>query len=634
MNIKKKNFRNKIILILILLTSLTVPIRAHIVKEEAWHPVTAAYLRGLFYANLKPVDWDLIETEYNTVTEPGYKISSVYEAFIPLKEFSGEDYSLIIKEAIKNNDREAFYIATTRAMSQLVRFHIDEAKKNLNQPATAKEEIQIAKRIYRAFDDFVEQVDQQSYESMGRAWLDMSSSTGSSGIFGVGKKDPDLVRFEASQKFVEDFLIKNYEAESNSTKGMIVPIPSTLNPGITPISLNPWLPPGSDLNNQDPLPRLVLNFEERGLDEKDLFLVAYGDMIFDSPEVFGEPARSLGIACATCHNRSDINKRFIIPGLSDRRGSADVDGHFFNPLFNDHRSDSIDIPSLRGLRFTAPYGRDGRFTSLRDFTRNVIVNEFAGKEPTPFMLDALITYMLEFDWLPASYLNPDGTLKNNAPQEARRGEEIFNKPFAKLGGRACSSCHIPSSNFMDGLRHDIGSGKPASPDARDSFFDTPTLINIKYTDPYFHDGSLGSLSDVVEWFDNQYGLGLTKSQRSDLTAYLDAVGTGEEPFEIFNEENTVFLLDWGELSTFLSTLNTLIPAKDKFHSVLLLKTVSSDMRLDAAGLQDLSQVHIVYEFAFKLDEILIAVETDDWPKAGNLWSEYQQMEINYGPKLK
>jgi len=634
MNIKTKNCRNKIILILILLTSLTVPIRAHIVKEEAWHPVTAAYLRGLFYANLKPVDWGLIETEYSTVIEPGYKFSSVYEAFIPLKEFSGEDYSLIIKEAIKNNDREAFYIATTRAMSQLVRFHIDEAKKNLNQPATAKEEIQIAKRIYRAFDDFVEQVDQQSYESMGRAWLDMSSSTGSSGIFGVGKKDPDLVRFEASQKFVEDFLIKNYEAESISTKGIIVPIPGTLNPGTIPISLNPWLPPGSDLNNQDPLPRLVLNFEERGLDEKDLFLVAYGDMIFDSPEVFGEPARSLGIACATCHNRSDINKRFVIPGLSDRRGSADVDGHFFNPLFNDHRSDSLDIPSLRGLRFTAPYGRDGRFTSLRDFTRNVIVNEFAGKEPTPLMLDALITYMLEFDWLPASYLNPDGTLKNNAPQEAKRGEKIFNKPFAKLGGRACSSCHIPSSNFMDGLRHDIGSGKPASPDARDSFFDTPTLINIKYTDPYFHDGSLESLSGVVDWFDNQYGLGLAKSQRSDLTAYLDAVGTGEEPFEIFNEENTVFLLDWGELSTFLSTLNTLIPAKDKFHSVLLLKTVSSDMRLDAAGLQDLGQAHIVYEFADKLDQILIAVEIDEWPKAGDLWSEYQQMETNYGPKLK
>ncbi|MGI9534309.1 MAG: cytochrome c peroxidase [Thermodesulfobacteriota bacterium] len=634
MNIKYKIFSNQTILGLLLLTLFTVPLRAHIIKEEAWHPVTAAYLRGVFYANLKPVDWDLIESEYGTVKEPGYKINSVYEALIPLIEFSGEDHSLIIKEAIKKNDREAFYIATTRAMSQLVRYHVNEAKKSLNQPAIATEEIQNAKRIYRAFEDFIEQVDQQTYDNMGRAWLDMSSSTGSSGIFGIAKKDPDLIRFEASQKYVEDFLIKNYEIDSISTRGMIVPIPVILNPETTTVSVNPWLPPGSDLNNQDPLPRLVLNFEERGLDEKDLFLVAYGDMIFDSPEIFGEPARSLGIACSTCHNRSDINKRFVIPGVSKSRGSADVDGHFFNPLFNDHRSDSLDIPSLRGLRFTAPYGRDGRFTSLRDFTRNVIVNEFAGKEPTPLMLDALITYMLEFDWLPANYLNPDGTLKNDVPQEAKRGEEIFNKPFAKMGGRACSSCHIPSSNFMDGLRHDIGSGNPASPGARDSFFDTPTLINIKYTDPYFHDGSLESLSDVVEWFNNQYGLELTKAQRSDLTAYLDAVGTGEEPYEIFDEENTIFLLDWGELSTFITTLNTLIPAKDKFHSVLLLKTVSSDMRLDAAGLQDLSQAPMVYELADKLDEILTAVDADDWPKAAILWSEYQQMEEEYGPKLK
>ena len=48
----------------------------------------------------------------------------------------------------------------------------------------------------------------------------------------------------------------------------------------------------------------------------------------------------------------------------------------------------------------------------------------------------------------------------------------------------------------------------------------------------------------------------------------------------------------------------------------------------------LKNTPVLYEFADKLDQILIAVETDEWPKAGNLWSEYQQMEINYGPKLK
>jgi len=619
---------------LLMLSVLILPSRAHIIKEEQWYPVTAAYLRTIFYLNIKPVNWEIIDAEFSTINVPGYKFDSVYDALIPLEQFSGEDSSLAIKEAIKNKDKNAFYISTTKAMSQLVRYHIDRAKNNLNQPAIAADEIQKAKRIYRAFEDFIEQVDQQSYENMGRAWLDMSSSAGSSGIYGIGKKEPDLSRFESSQKYIEDYLIKNYESESFGINGFVVPVPSTVNPDIIPVSIEPWLPPGSDLNNQDPLPRLVLNFEERGLDEKDLFLVAYGDMLFDSPEIFGEPAKSLGIACSTCHNRSDINKRFVIPGLSKFSGTADVDSHFFNPLFNDHRNDPLDIPSLRGLRFTAPYGRDGRFTSLRDFTRNVIVNEFAGSEPTPLMLDALVTYMLEFDWLPSTYLNPDGTLKDNAPLEAKRGERIFNKQFAEMGGRACSTCHIPSSNFMDGLRHDIGSGNPSSPGARDSFFDTPTLINIEYTSPYFHDGSLDSLDDVVGWFNEQYNLGLTEVQRSDLTAYLSAVGTGEEPFEIFDDENTVFLLDWGELSTFISTLNTLIPAKDKFHTILLLKTVSSDLRLDASGLQDLSMAPMVYELADKLDEILTAVEGDNWPKAAKLWSQYQQMEQEYGPKLK
>ena len=115
------------------------------------------------------------------------------------------------------------------------------------------------------------------------------------------------------------------------------------------------------MNDQVPLPKLFLNFEEKGIDEADLPLIAYGDMLFDSPEIFGDPARSLGLTCSTCHNRSDINQAFFIPGISPQAGAVDVDGHFFNSLFNDRRDDALDIPSLRGIRFLGPYGR-GRAT--------------------------------------------------------------------------------------------------------------------------------------------------------------------------------------------------------------------------------------------------------------------------------
>jgi mono/diheme cytochrome c family protein len=378
----------------------------------------------------------------------------------------------------------------------------------------------------------------------------------------------------------------------------------------------------------------VLNFEARGVDEKDLFLVAYGDMLFDSPEIFGEPARSIGLTCSRCHPRSDINPAFVIPGISHTPGTVDVDGHFFNPRFNDHRTDPLDIPSLRGIRFTAPYGRDGRFASLRDFVRNVIVNEFSGKEPTPLMLDALVTYMLEFDWLPSPYLSPDGTLTPTASQAAKRGEVLFNTPYKGMGGRTCATCHVPSANFLDGLRHDIGSGEPASPNARDSFFDTPTLINVRHTAPYFHDGSLETLADVVAWFDTRLTLGLTKQEKADLAAYLEAVGTGEEPFEVFTEEKTRFRLDWEELTTFISTLDTLLPARDVYHSDLLIRTVATDLRVDASGLKDLGQAPLLYQMADKLEKVRDAIQAGDWARAHRLWEEYKRLEARYDPQLR
>jgi cytochrome c peroxidase len=619
---------------LVLLFALWFPLAgsAHIIREEPWHPVPATYLRSLFYTNLKPIDWQLIAREYETaIPEAGYHSRSVLELLADTEAVAGVDHVAAIRDAIARQDAQALHAASTRALSQMTRHYIAEAADRLSQPGAALEDVLNAQRMYRAFgQDFIRQADPEAFQRLGRAWLDMASSVGSAGVLGIGGKAPDTAKFVAAQKVIEDYLIASYEVDEFPARHPFAPLPAT----VKQIGIGPWLPPGTNLNDPDPLPRLVLNFEARGIDEKDLFLVAYGDMLFDSPEIFGEPARSLGLACATCHPRSDVNPEFVIPGISPQPGAADVDGHFFNSRFNDMRSDPLDIPTLRGIRFTGPYGRDGRFASLRDFTRNVIVNEFAGDEPTPLMLDALVAYMLEFDWLPAPLLNPDGTLNDKASEPARRGEVLFNKPFEGMGNRSCATCHIPSANFRDGLSHDIGSGTPASLFARDSFFDTPTLINVRYTAPYFHAGSLATLTDVVAWFDEQFKLGLTEAEKADLTAYLEAVGTGEEPFEIFDDENTLFRLNWEELSTFISTLDTLIPAQDTYHADLLLRTVAPDLRLDAGGLQDLGQLPMAYELADKLDEIRAAVLAGEWEQAAQLWEAYKVLEAEYGPQFK
>ena len=617
------------LILFVLLAPLVV--RSHIVREEPWHPVPAAYLRSLFYLNLVPVDWTAVAAEYESVDDPDWPLRSVYEGLAPASRVGGVDHEAKIRRTIADQDRDALYAASTRALSQLTRHWLAQAEANLERPGEALEPVLQAQRIYRAFAGFIQQTDAAAYRDLGIAWLELSSSVGSAAIGSAPGTATGAQRFAAARQRIEAYLLANYEEEF-SPRSPLVPVPEAV-AAKGPFAVVAWLPPGTDMNDQDPLPRLVLNFETRGLDETDLFLIAYGDMLFDSPQIFGEPARSLGLTCSRCHNRSDINRRFFIPGISSRPGSVDVDGHFFNPRFNDHRSDPLDIPTLRGIRFTGPYGRDGRFASLRDFTRNVVVNEFGGPEPTPLMLDALVAYMFEFDWLPSPYLTRDGSLNDKASAAARRGEEIFTRDLRGLGNRACSTCHIPSANFVDSLRHDIGSAD-SSATARDTFFETPTLINVVHTAPYMHDGSLETLADVVAWFDTEYGLAFSKRERGDLTAYLEAVGTGEDPYEIFDEENTQFRLFFDELSTFISTLDTLIPARDTFHAQLLIRTVASDLRLDASALQDLAQAPMVYELADKLDKIDAAIAADRWSQAATLWENYKELEGEYGPRFR
>ena len=624
------------LVLLSLLAVLLIPqgSSAHIVREAPWHPGPAAYRRALFYANLKPINWQQIALEFDTPIEgPGFGGQSVYHILAEASAIDGTDHEAAIRQAIGDEDRQALYAASTRAISQLTRYYLDRAEARLDEPGSALEDVQRAESIYRAFgQDFIEQADPEAFQALGRAWLNLPNSVGSAGVLGVGRVPVNLEQFAAARQTVNDYLIANYEADAFTPRLKLAPLPES-NPTA---AIAPWLPPATNLNDQDPLPLLVLNFEERGFDETDLFLVAYGDMLFDSSEIFGEPARSLGITCSTCHNRSDINNSFFIPGISPHPGAADVDGEFFNPRFNDQRNDPLDIPSLRGIRFTAPYGRDGRIASLSDFTRNVVVNEFAGAEPTPLMLDALVAYQLEFDFLPASQLNPDGTLKPDAVSEAAlRGQDLFNRPFAGMGGRACSICHIPSANFIDRLSHDILSGDPSLPGAsRDAFFDTPTLLGTAYTAPYFHDGSLETLADVVNWFNETHNLGLTEGERSDLTAYLIAVGSADDPFEIFDDENTPFALAWAELSTFLSTLDTLIPAQDTYHALLLLDTVTPDLRVDASGATNFGILPQVFEVADKLDEIRAAIEAGDWDQAAALNEAYKALAEEYGPSFK
>src|SRR3954454_5562410 len=89
---------------------------------------------------------------------------------------------------------------------------------------------------------------------------------------------------------------------------------------------------------------------------------------------------------------------------------------------------------------------------------NVIVNEFAGPEPSPAILDAMVVYIQDIDFLANPLLAPGGRLRAQASDAARRGEALFAKPFPNDRSLSCAGCHVPSAAFVDHLQHDVGKG--------------------------------------------------------------------------------------------------------------------------------------------------------------------------------
>jgi cytochrome c peroxidase len=322
------------------------------------------------------------------------------------------------------------------------------------------------------------------------------------------------------------------------------------------------LPVNTELN-EDALvrPREVFRSDRIG---RKSYLVNLGNLAFSSPSIMGGVARQANISCGTCHVNGAGNARFFMPRMSTRPGNFDTTGPLFNPKADNGLLDPVRIPSLRGVRYLAPYGADGRIASLHDFVRNVIVNEFAGPEPSPAIVDAIVAYLQDIDFLANPRLGPAGRLVGNVSESERRGEALFAKPFPHDPGMSCAGCHDPSGAFVDHRQHDVGSG---------GLFKTPTLRNADFNAPYFHDGRFDTYDQVVAHFDSVFQLGLTAQDKKDLVAYLSAVGDGVLPYEQDGAGASL-----REINSFSAVLDTAIPVGDKDVVALAVDTIGGELR--------------------------------------------------------
>jgi hypothetical protein len=323
------------------------------------------------------------------------------------------------------------------------------------------------------------------------------------------------------------------------------------------------LPMGSDLN-EDAItnPREVFHSEAIGGHRS--YLSNLGNLAFNSPNILGDAARKAHVSCGTCHVNGASNARLFIPGLSTRHGNFDTTNALFNPKTDNGVLDPLTIPSLRGARFLAPYGHDGRTGSLRDFVHNVIVSEFAGPAPSSQILDAIVVYIEDIDFLPNPSVDKNGRLSAGANPAQRRGEALFARPFPHDPALSCASCHLPSAAFVDHRQHNVGSG---------GIYKTPTLLNADFNAPYFHDGRFDNYDEVIDHFNGVFNLGLTARDRGDLVAYLTAIGDGIRPEYHLTGTNVL-----SDINGFASVLDIAIAGHDSEVITLAVQNESKQLQ--------------------------------------------------------
>lgn len=187
------------------------------------------------------------------------------------------------------------------------------------------------------------------------------------------------------------------------------------------------------------------------------------------------------LACASCHpeGRSD--------GLTWRLGKS-----------------ILQTPMLAGrVVDTAPYKWDGQDESLRASVRHTI--ERLGGLPDEVRTserDAIVAYL---EWLPPP--------RAPSPPDAEllaRGRALFE--------RECEACHA-GARMADGAQHDLATSLDV--------VDTPSLVGLAHTAPYYHDGSAIDLATLIDDRATIHDMADTSKldarEREDLVTYLESL---------------------------------------------------------------------------------------------------------------
>ena len=157
--------------------------------------------------------------------------------------------------------------------------------------------------------------------------------------------------------------------------------------GQLPIRESRWLQTADMVSDLTRQPRECVAWPK---DARQRQSVEIGRALFRSPLLLGGQAARAGLSCASCHQNGRTDPHFHFPGISGDPGTADVTASLMSEKRGDDIFNPKPIPDLAGDPKKLKVKGTPR---LRGFIHGLIVEEFAGAEPSAAALDSVAAYV-------------------------------------------------------------------------------------------------------------------------------------------------------------------------------------------------------------------------------------------------
>lgn len=237
-----------------------------------------------------------------------------------------------------------------------------------------------------------------------------------------------------------------------------------------------------------------------------------------------ESVVSGGLGCAGCHpeGRDDGHVWHEIPGPYNDKNNVFIAGT--SMLENTGSDEKINpgvarqTPMIAGrVKAVGPYGWHSESATLVDRIKGGFglhrwwSNKVDGKTAR-MRAEPLAAFVREG-------LVPPPREERELTDEEKRGQELFNSPRT-----GCATCHVPQTEYTDRAAIQLKQRPLAFNFAEDPnpAFKTPSLLYVVGTPPYYHDGSVATLEDLVR--KNYDRMGKTSSlkpeEQNALIAFL------------------------------------------------------------------------------------------------------------------